>query len=85
MTATPSRRRAEHFLDVEVREADRKARDLAALKTSKASVDTALAKWRKHMDSMSRMYETLAEGARPSPLPPIRGRAQVGRCRGSGA
>ena len=84
LARVPDARRPEHFVEVEVRKADRAARDLAALRTGKQSVDKALAKWRKRMDGMSRMFETLAEEARPSPLPPHRGRAEVRRSRGSG-
>lgn len=81
----PDVRRARHFVDLEVRTAERKARDLSRVKTGKATVDKALANSRKHMDKMSRIYETLAEGGRPSPLPPVRGQAATARSRGGQA
>lgn len=85
MERVPDARRAEHFVDVEVRAAERKARDLARVKTGKPSVDKALAKSRKHMDQMGKMYEVLAERSRPSPLPPVRGRAPIAKRRGGEA
>lgn len=85
LAAVPDSRRAKHYVDVDVRTAERKARDLSRLKTGMPSVDKALAQSRKHMDRMSKVYETLAEGVRPTPLPPTRGRAETARSRGSGA
>lgn len=57
----------------------------APVKTGKPSVDKALAKSRKHMDQMGEMYEILAEMSRPSPLPPVRGRAPIAKRRGGEA
>ena len=58
---------------------ERKVRDLAGVRIGKASIDKALAKARKHMDSMGRMYETLAEEEQLSLLPPIRGQSRMAR------
>ena len=56
--------------------------DWARVSTGEPSVDEALAKSSEHMDKMTRMYERLAEGRRPSPLPPVRGHAATAKGRG---
>jgi hypothetical protein len=68
----PDSRRVGHFLDGEMRSAERKAGDLARLVTGNETIDKAFLKGRKRIDSMARMYETLAEQDRAAPLPMIR-------------
>jgi hypothetical protein len=65
----PDARRIGHFLDHEMRSAERKAGDLARLNTGVDKLNKALAEGRKRIDSMARMYETLAERERPEVLP----------------
>lgn len=69
----PDARRIGHFLDGEMRETERKAGDLARLNTGDYKLNMALAEGRKRIDSMARMYETLAERDRPV-LRPMRRR-----------
>ena len=67
---TPDIHRAQHFLDNEMRNAERKARDLSRLDTGDDKVNKALAAGRKRIDTMARMFETLTELdlAAPPPL-----------------
>ena len=71
LAKVPDARRAKHFVEVDVQVAERHARDLSRLKTGNASVDKALAKSGNHVEKMSRMYETMADDNRPTPLPVI--------------
>jgi hypothetical protein len=68
----PDTRRASHFLNVDIRNAERKAGDLARLNTGNTKLDAALVRGRKRIDSMARMYETLAESNRSTPPPMVR-------------
>ena len=78
LAKVPDERRMDHFLDVEVRKAERKARDLARVRTGNAAIDRTLATRRGRMDSMTRVYEKLAVEERPAPLPPAwRGAREV--------
>lgn len=67
--SVPDTRRASHFMSVDMRNAERKAGDLARLNTGNNKLDAALARGRKRIDSMARMYETLSESNRPAPSP----------------
>ena len=69
--AMPDTRRVEHFLNADLRRAERTARNLARLKTGDAKLDQALAANRKWIDDMTGMFETLAERERLAP-PPLR-------------
>lgn len=69
---TPDIHRAQHFLDTDMRNAERKARDLSRLKTGDDKVNKALASGRKRVDTMARMFETLTELDRAFPSPLIR-------------
>jgi len=69
---TPDTRRAQHFLDNEMRNAERKARDLSRVNTGDDKLNKALADSRKRIDTMARMFETLAELERVTPPPLIR-------------
>jgi hypothetical protein len=80
----PDARRVSHFLQVCMREAERKAGDLARLNTGNEKLNSALLKARKRIDSMTRMYETLAESNRTAPPPTIR-RAVIRAVTGRGA
>lgn len=77
----PDARRVGHFLDGEMRGAERKAGDLARLNTGDDKLNKALAEGRKRIDSMARMYETLAERERPV-LRPMRMRNAHGGASG---
>jgi hypothetical protein len=71
--AVPDNHRAQHFLDNEMRSAERKARDLAQLTTGDDKVDMKLAKGRKRIDSLARTFETLTtEPIEGGPLPIIK-------------
>jgi hypothetical protein len=65
----PDSRRIGHFLDVEMREAERKAGDLVRLNLEDDKLKTTLIAGRKRIDSMARMYELLAERDRPIARP----------------
>jgi hypothetical protein len=80
----PDARRVGHFLDGEMREAERKAGDLARLNTGDDKLNKALAEGRKRIDSMARMYETLAERDRPA-VRPMRRRNAHGGVSGQGS
>lgn len=69
--AVPDTRRIDHFLNVELRSAERLARDLEHLNIDDHNINKALLDWRKRIDSMTRMFETLSERKRPS-LPPLK-------------
>lgn len=77
-------RRVGHFLDVEMRNAERKAGDLSRLNTGDDKLNKALAEGRKRIDSMARMYETLAERDRLTVQPMRRSNAS-GAAGGQGA
>lgn len=80
----PDARRIAHFLDAEMRTAERKAGDLARLNTGDDKLNKALVEGRKRIDSMARMYETLAERDRLTARP-IRRRNAFGGASGQGA
>ena len=69
--AVPDTRRVEHFLNVDLRRSERRARALARLKTGDAKLDRRLAASGKWTDNMAGMFETLAERERRAP-PPLR-------------
>ena len=71
--AVPDARRIDHFMNVELRSAERLARDLVHLNIEDYSLNKALSDWRKRIDSMTRMFETLSEQERPS-LPSLKSR-----------
>ena len=73
----PDARRVHHFINVELRGAERLARDLVHLNVDDGRLNKALSDWRKRIDSMSRMFETLSERTRPSP-PPLKRRQGPG-------
>lgn len=73
----PDLRRAQHFLDTDMRDAERKAGDLARLKTGDDKTNKALADGRKRIDTLARTFETLTELDRPTPPPLHRRAAQV--------
>ena len=75
--AVPDTRRIYHFINVELRDAERLARDLVHLNVDDGRLNKALSNWRKRIDSMTRMFETLSERPRPSP-PPLRRRQGPG-------
>ena len=61
----PDTRRIDHFISGELRAAERPAR----LDIDDGRLNKALSHWRKRIDSMTGMFETLSEGIRPSPPP----------------
>ena len=65
----PNSRRIGHFLNVEMRDAERKAGDLVHLNLEDDKLKTTLIAGRKRIDSMARMYEVLAEWDRPVARP----------------
>ena len=81
--SVPDTRRIAHFLDIDLRGAERTARDLARLNTGDEKLNGALVKARKRIDRMARMYETLAERERGTPLP-MRRRNSSGVASGHG-
>ncbi len=81
--SVPDTRRIDHFLDFDLRGAERTARDLARLNTGDEKLNGALMKARKRIDRMARMYETLAERERGTPLP-MRRRNSSGAASGHG-
>ena len=62
---------------VELRGVERLARDLVHLNVDDGRLNKALSDWRKRIDSMTRMFETLSERPRPSP-PPLKRRQGPG-------
>ena len=69
LASVPDTRRIGHFLDTDLRDAERAARDLARLNTGNDKLDGTLVKGRERIDRLARMYESLAErerGASPS-------------------
>lgn len=78
LAAVPDRHRIKHFIDSDMRNAERKARDLAQLSTGDEKLDKKLADGRKRIDSLARTFENLAEQPRGDALPPIiRGRNRM--------
>ena len=75
--AVPDARRVHHFINVELRGAERLARDLVYLNVDDGRLSKTLSDWRKRIDSMTRMFETLSERTRPSP-PPLKRRQGPG-------
>ena len=73
LSAVHDSRRIYHFMNVELRGAERLARDLVHLNVDDSRLNRALLDWRKRIDSMTKMFETLSERTRPSP-PPIKQR-----------
>lgn len=67
----PDRHRASHFLDSEMRSAERKARDLSRFKTSDDSLNKRLADGRKRIDSLARTFENLVANLPGGSPPPI--------------
>lgn len=79
----PDTRRVSHFLQVDMRNAERKAGDLAQLNTGDDKLNATLMKARKRIDSMARMYETL-EGSNRSLPPQMIRRASAKSMKGQG-
>ena len=75
--AVPDARRVYHFINMELRGAERLARDLVHINVDDGRLNKALSDWRKRIDSMTRMFETLSERTRPSP-PPLKRRQGPG-------
>ena len=73
----PDARRVYHFLNVELRGAEHLACDLVHLNVDDVRLNNTLSDWRKRIDSMTRMFETLSERTRPSP-PPLKRRQGPG-------
>jgi len=69
LSKVPDARRAQHFLERQMRTAERKAGDLARVNTGREELNKSLAAGRKRIDSMARMYETLADRERASIRP----------------
>ena len=67
LSNVPDSRRIDHFMSVEMRNAERKARDLVRLKIGDDRLEAILSKGRRRIDSMTRMFETLSERDRPFP------------------
>ena len=82
--SVPDTRRIGHFIDVDLRGAERTARDLARLNTGNEKLNRALVEGRNRIDRMARMYETLAERERGTPVP-MRQRNSSGAASGHGA
>ena len=75
--AVPDARRVDHFINVDLRSAERLARDLVHLNIDDDGLSKSLSNWRKPIDSMTRMFETLSERTRPPP-PPLKRRQGPG-------
>lgn len=71
LSKVPNRHRASHFLDNEMRSAERKARDLSRLQTNDKSLNERLAKGRKRIDSLARTFESLVVDMEDNSPPPI--------------
>lgn len=71
LAEVPDAYRVKHFLNSDMRDAERKARDLAQLSTGDESLDKKLAAGRKRIDSLARTFESLAEEPRGDVPPPI--------------
>ena len=84
LASVPDTRRIGHFLETDLRRAERAARDLARLNTGNDKLNEALVEGRKRIDRMARMYETLTERERGAPLP-MRQRNSKGVASGHGA
>ena len=69
--AVPDTKRVAHFLNVDMRRAERTARDLARLETGDEKLARRLAACSKWTDDTAGTFETLAERER-SALPPLR-------------
>ena len=81
--SVPDTRRIDHFLDIDLRGAERTARDLTRLNTGDEKLNGALVEGRKRIDRLAGMYETLAERERGMPLP-MRRRNASGAASGHG-
>ena len=75
--AVSDARRVYHLINVELRGVERLARDLVHLNVDDGRLNKALSDWRKRIDSITRMFETLSERTRPSP-PPLKRRQGPG-------
>lgn len=64
---TPDTRRPQHFLDTDMRTAERKAGDLARLKIGDEKIAKALEEGRKRIDNFARTFETLSNLERAIP------------------
>ncbi|MEL6363030.1 MAG: hypothetical protein AAFR21_18330 [Pseudomonadota bacterium] len=58
---TPDSRRIQHFLDTDMRAAERKAGDLARLKIADDRISKSLIEGRKRIDHFARTFETLSQ------------------------
>ena len=67
--SVPDTRRIDHFLNVDLRGAERAARDLARLDTSDEKLNGTLVEAGKRIDRMAGVYGALAERERGTPLP----------------
>lgn len=75
--SVPDARRVDHFINVDLRSAERLARDLVHLNIDDDGLNKTLSDWRKRIDSMTRMFETLSERTLSSP-PPMKRRQGPG-------
>jgi len=75
----PDQHRANHFLDTEMRSAERKARDCSRFQTGNESLNKRLLEGRKRIDSLARTFETLVADIHDGAPPPVvRGPAAPG-------
>lgn len=66
----PDQHRPTHFLDTEMRSAERKARDCSRFQTGDESLNKRLAAGRKRIDSLAKTFESLVLDKQDRPLPP---------------
>lgn len=67
LSQVPDARRATHFIEANLREAERKARELSRLNVGDEKLDKIIKRGRKRIDSLARMYEKFSERDRPDP------------------
>ena len=67
----PDQHRAHHFLDTEMRSAERKTRDCSRLQTGDESLNKRLLDGRKRIDSLARTFETLVADIQDGAPPPV--------------
>ncbi|MCY3859223.1 MAG: hypothetical protein OXG25_10000 [Gammaproteobacteria bacterium] len=80
----PDARRAMHFVNTTMQDAERKARDLAKLKTGDDTLDRKLARSNQHTERMSRAYEILAGELKLAVRSPIRVKTSMNRIKSNG-
>ena len=79
LSGVPVLKRAEHFMNHDMRDAERKARDLENLKTGNEKLDKKLLNSRVRINSMSRTFESLLDypDVEHPPLPQVRRRKKM--------